>query len=85
MIKFIHSLSGLVLFCARPLGDLDSLAAQRALDEYKAHIERKHKDIMEGEREDQRQIIWRGYGVENRKAVICVTEVDDVDVTEGPS
>lgn len=47
-------------------------------------MEWKHKDLMEGER-DQRQIIWRGDGVENRRAVICVTEVDDVDVTERPS
>lgn len=40
---------------------------------------------MEGEEEDQRQIIRRGRGVICRKAVICVTEVDVVDVTEGPS
>lgn len=40
---------------------------------------------MEGELKDQRRIIRRGRGVENRKAVICVTGVDVVDVTEGPS
>jgi len=43
LIKFMHLLSGLIHFCARPLGDLDSLAAQRALDEYRSHMERKHK------------------------------------------
>lgn len=31
------------------------------------------------------QISWRGRGVENRKAVICVTGLDVVDVTKGPS
>lgn len=43
LIKFTRLLFGPMHFDARPLSDLDSLAAQRALDEYGAHMERKHK------------------------------------------